>query len=238
MSAGKESGAPASQQQPWAPDAVALGREVGVGAPLPPSVCPAAGHPGSRWGRRPTGAGPWPASRAPAPVVRPHGPLVLPWRLPPGWTQCWGTAPASDLQPSQPLHREVVCRVPVEGCPLSPKQGLDCSPRGREALGLTPSQGSPREEPCLRAPPGVGGCLLRQGGRPCGCRGHRSHPAPWPGSSQGSKLKRGLCTAHCPHRCDNQAAFLLSKGRERDVGVASLTGRSLMWPWTSASYPW
>lgn len=163
MSAGKESGAPASQQQPWAPDAVALGREVGVGALRPPSVCPAAGHPGSRWGRRPTGAGPWPASRAPAPVVRPHGPLVLPWRLPPGWTQCWGTAPASDLQPSQPLHREVVCRVPVEGCPLSPKQGLDCSPRGREALGLTPSQGSPREEPCLRAPPGVGGCLLRRG---------------------------------------------------------------------------
>lgn len=81
----------------------------------------------------------------PAPVGRPHGPLVLPWWLPPGWTQCWGPAPASALQP---LHGEVVRGTSVRRAVLCPPGRCpDRSPRGCKALALTPSRGSPREEP-------------------------------------------------------------------------------------------
>lgn len=122
VSAGKEGGAPPSQQQPWAPDAVAFGREVGVGALCPPSICLAAGRPGSRCGGCPIGAGPWPVARALAPVGRPHGPLVLPWRLPPGWTQCWGSPilgpPVFVAAPLRGRARD----TREEDCPLSPRQ--------------------------------------------------------------------------------------------------------------------
>lgn len=150
VSAGKEGGAHPSQQQPWVLDAMALGREVGVGALRPPSISPAAGHPGSRCGRCPMGASPCgPSPRPPRPSL-----VAASWV-----DTVLGASPS--LGPPAAPRRGRARDIREEGCPLSPRQVSRPLAERLQSSGTNAKSGFPSGGACVsvRLPaPGAAAC--------------------------------------------------------------------------------